>query len=86
MYDIDKRNVFWKKVDDDAVILNIDTGFYFSLDEVGTYIWEKIAEGVPEEAIIASISDQYGVKPEMVAGDLKGLLKDLIKEELIVKK
>lgn len=32
-------NVEWKQFDDESHLINIETGFYFRLNEVGNFIW-----------------------------------------------
>ena len=38
MYFIDKKRIFWKKVDKDVVILDIEKGTYYDLNEIGARI------------------------------------------------
>lgn len=83
MYLIDKRNVFWKKVDDETVILNIETGFYYSLEKIGSRILEMLAAGKDEQEIVIKITEEYGISKEQASKDLKDLIKQFSSEKLI---
>ena len=34
--------VAWRMVDDDGVLLNLTTGYYYTLNEVGRFFWESL--------------------------------------------
>ncbi len=83
MYRINKDKIFWRKVEDETVILNIDRGFYYTLDEIGTLIWEMIAASKDEEAIAQDIADSYDVDERSLEKDITSFLKNITKEGLI---
>lgn len=83
MYKIDKDKIFWRKVEGDTVILNIDTGFYYTLDEVGSEIWDMVLDNQNEEQILSHILDKYDIDEEVVKKDVKIIVKNLEKEKLI---
>ena len=80
---VDKKNVFWKKVGDETVVLNIDTGFYYTLGDVGGRMWEMLTADENEELIVSKIASLYGVPKKRVAQDLEELIQDLKKERLL---
>ena len=78
------KNVHWKSVDGEAVLLHFGTGDYFALDEIGTSIWTRINQGpVPFKALIESLSDEYTVTKEQAEGDVKDFCGQLLAEKLI---
>jgi hypothetical protein len=38
------KQVNWKSVEGEAVILHFSSGNYFALDAVGTYLWSNLCE------------------------------------------
>ena len=40
MYSIDEERMFWRKVGSETIILDIQSGYYFQLDDTGSVIWE----------------------------------------------
>jgi hypothetical protein len=68
---------------DEAVILNVKTGTYFGLNEVGTRIWSLIQEPVPVEKVIQTLLDEYEVDPKQCEEDILNLIDDLSNAALI---
>jgi hypothetical protein len=74
------REVF----DDEVVIVNLDSGAYYSLGGTGTQIWNLMEQGLSPAAITDNLVQFYdGSRDEIHAG-LEGLLRDLLSEKLIV--
>lgn len=64
-------------LDNEMVLLNIETGLYFGLDELGSMIWSLLAEGMAETAIVQRILDEYDAEPERVRRDVEAFLVQL---------
>ena len=45
------NSVVSQKIDSELMILNIESGICFSLDEIAASIWELICQGTPIEAL-----------------------------------
>jgi hypothetical protein len=71
------------KLGDEAVILNIKTGIYFGLNEVGARIWNLIQEPVTVERVIHALLDEYDVDPEQCQDEVLNLVNDLNNAALI---
>lgn len=68
---------------EEEVILNINNGIYYGLNEVGRDIWQYIQKPQSVENIVKNIQDLYEVEMEQCQKDVFILLKDLLKEGLI---
>ena len=78
------KNVHWKSVDGEAVLLHFGTGDYFALDTVGTFLWSKINKGpVQFKELIETLSNEYTIPKEQVEGDVKEFCGQLLAEKLI---
>ena len=77
------QNVLWNKVEGDVVILNLESGIYFSLSGVGSRFWELIAEGVSREDAVQRLTAEYKVDASRLESDLDALLRDLSTEGLV---
>ena len=84
-YTIDKDKVTYRIIDNEAVILNLDNGYYYSLNEVGTRIWEAIDKQKSLDQVLSLLKEEYQLPERQLRSDLMGLVKDLEKEELIKK-
>lgn len=83
MYNIDNDRIYSRKVKAETVLLDMDTGFYYTLDEVGGIIWKMIVSNKDLDQIIAKIVSEYEIDEETATKDIKALLNNLKKEDLI---
>lgn len=82
-YAIDKDKASYRIIDGEAVILNLDNGYYYSLNEAGTGIWESINSKKSLSEILNFLKKKYRLPEKQLKADLMELVKDLKKEELI---
>jgi hypothetical protein len=71
-------------LDGEAVLLDLDSGVYYTLNRVGTAIWELLGDDRPVETIVAAIREQFDVPEEVARRDLLALLRRLRDEGLVV--
>jgi hypothetical protein len=69
---------------DGAVLLNLQTKRYFSLNETGTRIWEMVQQTADEEAIVTTLLGEYDVEETMARSEVRRILDELIDAQLIV--
>ena len=82
-YRIDRNRVAWDEIDGETLIINVETGFYFSLDDVGSLIWSMLVDGVDERDMVARIVNEYEVEESTAREDLQALVDVLVGEELV---
>lgn len=82
-YTIDRKRITWDEIDGETLIINAETGYYFSLDGVGTLIWSMLADGVDEPDMVARIVSEYEVEESTARDDLQALVDALAGEELV---
>ena len=56
-------------------LLNLKTNEYFSLNDVGAFVWSVLPK--PRSEIIQAVVEQYEVTADDCAGDVDLLLEDL---------
>ncbi len=80
-----KRNerVTWRVLEGDCILLHLDSGIYYTLNDVGRFLWESLDGKKSLSEIRETILDRYDVTPEKVKGDLPELIEDLKKEDLV---
>lgn len=83
-YCINKSKVAWRDLDGEAVILDLKTDTYFSLDKIGTQVWKKMTEKSEIKALAALITSSYDVSVEEAERDVKELVSSLKKTGLIL--
>ncbi|RJE78705.1 PqqD family protein [Paracoccus sp. JM45] len=70
-------------VDDGIAILDLRSNTYFSLDAVGTSIWNRMSNPASLNELTDAISAEYAVTPEECRGDISDLLNDMLEHDLI---
>lgn len=70
-------------LDDETVLLNIDSGIYYGLDPVGTRIWELLVNGLDEDAIVQALLAEYDVPSHVLRDDVIEFLNTLEQRQLI---
>ena len=68
---------------EEAVILHLDRGLYFGLDDVGARIWQLIQQPIAVEEICARLTAEYEVEPARCERAVLQLLEELDGAELI---
>jgi hypothetical protein len=79
----DVEHVAWRKVENEAVVLDLDTSEYCSLNETGVFIWEKIGQGASIDQICQSLLEEYEDIPEDMPKQVVGICEKLLKAKLI---
>jgi len=69
---------------DGAVLLNLQTKRYFSLNETGTRIWEQVHEGADAESIVGTMIREYEVDEATARREVRRILDELMEAQLIV--
>lgn len=70
-------------LDGRVVLLKLGTEAYFSLDEVGSRIWQLLEAGEDVDAIVRQLLDEYDVEPARLHADVVELLEKLAARDLI---
>jgi Coenzyme PQQ synthesis protein D (PqqD) len=77
------RDQIWCDLAGEAAILNLKSGMYFGLDEVGAEVWSLVAEPRRVSEIRDVLLEHYDVDPARCADDLMALLGDLVEQGLL---
>jgi coenzyme PQQ synthesis protein D (PqqD) len=71
------------ELDGEAAILNVQSGEYYGLDEVGASAWRIMSEPRTVAEIIQEITSEYEVGPEQCEDDLISLIARLVEHGLV---
>ncbi len=80
MYKVDQKSVVWRKIEGEIVILNLSTGHYYTLNEVGLVLWEGILRKLSPEEIARKIADEFEVAYKTALKDTCECIDQLIQE------
>jgi predicted RND superfamily exporter protein len=84
-YRVIKRgeDIPWNVVDDEVVLLSLDSGHYYSLNESGRRIWELLDGENTIPDIIGVICEEFNVDQEKAVKDINELIDELLNEKLV---
>lgn len=61
----------------EAVILNMTSGIYYGLNEVGARIWELVQEAKQFDELHSALMEEYDVSSEVCKRDLTTIILEL---------
>ena len=70
-------------VDQEIVILSVERGSYYGLDDIGSEIWQQLANPVRVDALCATLAAKYDADRSIIERDVLGLLEKLVAEGLV---
>lgn len=72
-----------RKTGDEAVILNLETSDYYSANETGTFIWDRLGEGQKPARIAEALAAEYGITEQQARQDTEDFIKDLARLKIV---
>ena len=76
-------NATFQSVAGEAILIHLQTGAYYSLNEVGTVFWEMLDGAKSVHDCAAKIGQEYDAPVEQIETDLLEIAGDLAKEGLV---
>lgn len=77
-------NVVAQRVSGALVVLQVESGQYYCLDEVGERIWELVTQGQPLQLVAQALSAEYDASLEQILQDVEELTEELSRERLLL--
>jgi hypothetical protein len=76
-------DVVTRHLDEELIMLDLDTENYFGLDEVGTRMWEVLSSTPSVQAAFDQLLSEYDVDAERLHVDLEKLVTQLLEHGLV---
>lgn len=77
------EQVEWRKFENESLLLNVATGTYFRINEVGSLIWENLDGKNPAEELIHLVVKHFDVTEAVARQDYQKFIDQLIADNLI---
>ncbi|OYQ37190.1 hypothetical protein CHU95_02250 [Niveispirillum lacus] len=71
------------EIDGETVMMDVESGQYFTLDVIGTRIWKALADPVEVAALCRTLETEFDAPLAMIERDVLALLADLQARNLI---
>lgn len=78
------ENIKWRKVDESIVLLNVQDGSYFSMNETAKDFFSHSMEGKTFDEVVSAVAAEYEVTEEQVRDDAAELFGKLLEENLLI--
>jgi hypothetical protein len=72
-----------REVDGGIVLLNADTGRYFTLDDIGARVWTLLRAEPSLEAVCLALSTEFDVEAIQLRADVQALVDTLVAHGLL---
>ena len=73
----------YSEIGSDGVILDIKSGIYYGLNDVGNQIWHWLQAPKPVSELLNLLLEEYDVTKEQATVDLQSLLQEMLDTGLI---
>jgi len=73
-----------KVIDGEAIIMNLSNGLYFSMDRVGSAVWEMVEAGLSVDEMSSTLDARYDVDGDAIRDDVNRLVAELLAERLVL--
>jgi hypothetical protein len=70
-------------IDGSAYVIAVDGQFMLELNEVGTLVWERLAQPATVEDLVASVESEFDVSPEPARRDVESFLSTLLERGVV---
>ena len=83
-FKINSPDVIYENIDNEILIIEFNTGNYYSLDNTGAEIWEMLASGTAIKDIISALKQKYPKGNGDIQNGVQQLVNELKNEKLII--
>ncbi|PYS79756.1 MAG: hypothetical protein DMF66_01655 [Acidobacteria bacterium] len=77
------RDVLFRELEGEMVLLNKLSATYFSLNETGSEVWRRLSGHATVEEICQGMAETYHIPKEKLVADLTQLIEELLNAGLI---
>ena len=83
-YRANSPSVVWEEFEDEIILVNLETGQYFSLRDAGSEIWRRLAKGAAPAAVEKALLALYAVEPAILVESVATFTTALLEHGLLV--
>lgn len=72
-----------RELDDEAVLLDLDTGGYYGLNPTGRRVWQLLVAGSTFAGTLSTLASEFAAPPAELAADVAAVLAELVRAGLV---
>ncbi|MBV9079837.1 MAG: PqqD family protein [Elusimicrobia bacterium] len=77
-------DVVWRQIDEYGVLLNVTTGDYCEVNELGLFVWRQLDDELSLDEIARRVAAAFESAPADVASDVEEFARGLEKRRMLV--
>ncbi len=77
------KDLLSSKIDDEVIIMGLQTDKYYGLDAIASRIWELLEEPRSLDELVSLLREEYEVEEDVCREETLALLQDLSSQKLI---
>src|SRR6476619_6109046 len=81
---VNHPHILHEIIEGEAILVNLETGSYYSADQVGAVIWNGIENGRSTDEIVRAVSGAYAVDGAEKETQVRSFLQQLQAERLVL--
>jgi len=82
-FELDEPGTVAETIDDEAVVINLERGVYFSIRGSGLAIWTELLAHTPLEALVAAWQARFPEEAARIEAEIGAFVAGLVAEGLI---
>ena len=79
------KKIIAREIEGETVLLNKENGDYFSLNNIGTEIYNCICDGMETDEIVSFLFNKYNVEFDTLKCDIESLIDEMQEKNILVK-
>ena len=84
-FQVNEGSVSCNVMDEEAVVIHIDTSNYFSMNQTGTYLWSLLTERYcSSDELVRAISSGYAQEVDSARNEVDAFLDKLTEADLVL--
>jgi hypothetical protein len=64
----------WREVDDETIVLKLDSSMYLGVNAAGTVLWNALSEGATRDELVERIRREFEVEEAVARSDVDAFL------------
>ena len=82
-FTVNPAKVVHETIEGEAIVIQLDSGFYYSLQGIGAEIWGLAADGRSPDEIARALEEGYEAERPVITREVQRLVAELVEAELL---
>ena len=83
-YRVNSPKVIGEVLDREAIIVNLDSGAYYSVRDAGALVWQLVERAADHTTLIDAVCQVYRGNPAEISKHIDTLLEEMVQEALLL--